>query len=198
MSIYEKLMNIQAELKAPKNQYNNFSDFYYRSCEDILEGLKPLLLKEKVVLLLTDSVEVIGDRNYIVATATLVDVESGDKVVCAARAREAATRPKFDDAQLTGTASSYARKYALNGMFCIDDTKDADTTEYQQPKQQQDKPKPKINAKQAAELEIMAKKKGVQLGVILKWSGFDAAAEMDVESWSKAMNELRKRADVNG
>ena len=120
----------QAELKAPKNQYNSFGKYNYRSCEDILEAAKPINKKHGLVLLLTDKPVCIGQRYYIEATARLYDTESDLFLEATASAREADTKKGMDDSQVTGTASSYARKYALNGLFNIDDTKDADTDAY--------------------------------------------------------------------
>ena len=120
----------QAELKAPKNQYNSFGKYNYRSCEDILEAAKPINKKHGLVLLLTDKPVCIGQRYYIEATARLYDIESDQFIEATASAREADTKKGMDDSQVTGTASSYARKYALNGLFNIDDTKDADTDAY--------------------------------------------------------------------
>lgn len=120
----------QAELKAPKNQYNSFGKYNYRSCEDILEAAKPICRKHGLVLLLTDKPVCIGQRYYIEATARLYDTESDLFLEATASAREADTKKGMDDSQVTGTASSYARKYALNGLFNIDDTKDADTDAY--------------------------------------------------------------------
>lgn len=119
------LINIQNELKAPKNQFNSFGEFHYRSCEDILEAVKPLLFKYGAALILSDEVVLIGNRYYVKATATLLTSEGGT-FKASAYAREMETRKKMDDGQLTGAASSYARKYALNGLFDIDDAKDAD------------------------------------------------------------------------
>jgi len=112
-------------LKAPKNQYNSFGKYKYRSCEDILEGVKPLL--GNCTLTISDRIEQVGDRFYIVATATLSDGK--DNINVEAYAREALTKKGMDEAQVTGACSSYARKYALNALFCIDDTKDADSTD---------------------------------------------------------------------
>ena len=120
----------QAELKAPKNQYNSFGKYNYRSCEDILEAAKPINKKYGLVLLLTDNPVFIGQRYYIEATARLYDIESEQFIESTASAREADTKKGMDDSQVTGTASSYARKYALNGLYNIDDTKDADTDAY--------------------------------------------------------------------
>lgn len=130
MNIMEKLLNIQNELKAPKGQYNSFGKYKYRSCEDILESVKPLLQKYKVVLTIKDDLEFIGERYYIKATAILGDIEGEGIASNTAYAREEETKKGMDGSQITGTASSYARKYALNGLFLIDDTKDADTDEF--------------------------------------------------------------------
>lgn len=126
----DKLLKIQIELKAPKNQYNSFGEYRYRSCEDILEAVKPLLKETNSVLLLSDEITEVGERIYVKATATLKDEK--DSISVSAFAREVEEKKKLDGSQLTGVASSYARKYALNGLFCIDDTKDADTNEYVQ------------------------------------------------------------------
>lgn len=126
-NIYKKLMAVQTELKAPKGQYNKFGGYSYRSCEDILEAVKPLLSQHGLVLTITDGIKTVGDRFYVQAEALLIDVDSGDSIKTSAYAREALARKGMDDSQVTGSASSYARKYALNGLFCIDDNKDADT-----------------------------------------------------------------------
>mgnify|MGYP004698355689 FL=1 len=136
MGIYEKLSAIQQELKAPKGQYNSFGKYKYRSCEDILEAVKPICAKHKTALVLLDDIREVSGRFYVVAQAQLHDCESDNAVTATAFAREPDEKKGMDDSQITGTASSYARKYALNGLFCIDDTKDADTDEY---KHQQDK-----------------------------------------------------------
>ena len=147
MEIYEKLNKIQSELKAPKGQYNKFGKYSYRSCEDILEALKPHLLKYGCVVTLTDDMQLIGDRYYLKATATITDAESGKSVSNVALAREDKERAGMSESQITGTASSYARKYALNGLFLIDDTKDADTDAYhEQTTGEKRKEEPKIAA----------------------------------------------------
>lgn len=129
MNIYEKLGYIQEKLKANKTQYNKFGGYAYRNCEDILEAVKPLLKETKTVILLTDNIELVGDRYYIKVCAKLVDCEaehlSIENYACA---REEETKKGMDGSQITGSASSYARKYALNGLFGIDDNKDSDTT----------------------------------------------------------------------
>ena len=133
MAIFEKLSKIQTELKAPKNQYNNFGKYKYRSCEDILEAVKPICQKYGCVLVLSDEVVNLDGRYYVKATAKLIDGE--DNICNCAYAREDESKKGMDGSQITGTASSYARKYALNGLFCIDDTKDADTNENAQERQ---------------------------------------------------------------
>ncbi len=129
MTIYEKLNQIQTQLKAPKNQKNNFGGYMYRSCSDILEGLKPLLKQYNVSILLSDDLLQVGEDIYVIATATLLDSESGLTIDTTAMAREAMNLKGQSPSQMTGTASSYARKYALNGLLAIDDTKDADSLE---------------------------------------------------------------------
>lgn len=129
MSIYETLSHIQVELKAPKNLYNSFGRYKYRNAESILEAAKPLCAKYGCTLTVSDEVILIGSRYYIKATATVQD-KDGNAASATALAREDETKKGMDGAQITGTASSYARKYALNGLFCIDDTKDPDSDEY--------------------------------------------------------------------
>ena len=150
MTIYEKLSAIQAELKVPKDQENKFGGYTYRSCEDILEKVKPICNKHKVVLVLSDELVNIGDRYYVKATATItnIDEELCDHITVWAFAREEETKKGMDGSQITGASSSYARKYALNGIFCIDDVKDSDFTnkgDQKPPEQKQPvkKPEPK-------------------------------------------------------
>lgn len=126
--ISEKLKNIQTELKAPKKQYNSFGKYKYRNCEDIMVAVKPLLIKYNCSLTVYDEVELIGDRYYIKAVATLTDAENGDQMTTSAYAREPDVRKGMDESQITGASSSYARKYCLNGLFLIDDNQDTDTT----------------------------------------------------------------------
>lgn len=126
--LLQKLSKVQLELKAPKSNFNKFGGFYYRSLEDILEAVKPLLDKHGLTLTISDEPVMIGDRFYIKATARVSDGKENIEVT--AYAREPQSKTKMDDAQLTGASSSYARKYCLNGLFLIDDTKDPDTDEY--------------------------------------------------------------------
>ena len=148
LNVYQKLGAIQVKLNAPKNQYNKFGNYNYRSCEDILEGLKPLLKEYNASVIVTDEIVILGDRTtatvfydketkqvsvsnmYVKATATFIDNESGEKVSTSAYARHSDAKKGMDDAQVTGATSSYARKYALNGLFCIDDNKDPDDPAY--------------------------------------------------------------------
>ena len=127
-NVYQKLMEVQSKLKAPKSQYNSFGKYSYRSCEDILEALKPLLNEVGAIVNISDQVKLIGDRYYIEATAMFLDVNTGDSIISKAMAREDESKKGQDLAQLSGATSSYARKYALNGLFAIDDNKDADST----------------------------------------------------------------------
>lgn len=128
-SIYLKLAEIQNELKAPKNQYNSFGKYAYRSAEDILEAVKPLNLAQGLVLIVSDDIEVKEGRYYVTATATLYD-DQGNHIQTVARAREPEDKKGMDESQITGATSSYARKYALNGLYAIDDSKDSDSNEH--------------------------------------------------------------------
>ena len=123
-TLQQKLIEIQAELKAPKSQFNKFGGYNYRNCEDILEAVKPLCAKHDVVPLLSDEIVMIGERYYVKSIAKITDGK--DEITTTAFARESFDKKGMDESQITGSASSYARKYALNGLFCIDDTKDAD------------------------------------------------------------------------
>ena len=130
--VYKKLLAVQSELKAPKNKKNTFGNYMYRSCEDILEALKPILEKHNSIVLLSDEVKVSECLwSYVVSTATFIDCETGESVSVKAMAREAEQKKGMDPSQSTGTASSYARKYALNGLFLIDDSVDPDSDSHQ-------------------------------------------------------------------
>ena len=143
--ISEKLHYIQQNLKCNKNQFNSFGNYKYRSCEDILESLKPLLGETKCTLTINDSIEHIGERYYVKAVVELYDIESATKLSATAYAREQEDKAKMDSMQITGSASSYARKYALNALFMIDDNRDADA---QEPVQTEPKTEPLITAQQ--------------------------------------------------
>ena len=132
MTVYKKLIKVQQELKAPKNQRNTFGNYNYRNAEDILEALKPILAKHEATVFISDKV-VVKENNwaYIEATATFVDIETGESVSTTAFARETENKKGMDSSQITGSASSYARKYALNGLFLIDDSVDPDSDSHQ-------------------------------------------------------------------
>ena len=128
MKVHEKLWSVQQQLKAPKGQRNDFGKYNYRSCEDIVESVKPLLAVQRLLLTLSDDLVQVGDRYYIKATARITDITDGETVAVTAFAREEESKKGMDGSQVTGASSSYARKYALNGLFAIDDTKDSDAT----------------------------------------------------------------------
>jgi hypothetical protein len=141
MNLREKLTLIQTSLKAPKGQFNSFGKYHYRSCEDILEALKIHLEGTKTAIIINDEIIAVGTRIYVKATATLLDNESDETISISASARESEDKKGMDASQITGATSSYARKYALNGLFCIDDNKDADSSDNskddKKPKQEQ-------------------------------------------------------------
>lgn len=198
MAVKEKLSALQSELKAPKGQYNSFGKYKYRSCEDILESVKPLLKKYNAVLTISDTLEVIGERYYIKATATLQDVETDGIIENTAYARESAEKKGMDDSQVTGTASSYARKYALNGLFLIDDTKDADTDEYRNQQKSKEERQfdekveksktAKISAKEVTILKSMMEKKGV---TATSYNG-KKLEDLNGDDYMKAIKDLEK------
>ena len=179
MNFYEKLSSIQNELKAPKNQYNSFGKYYYRNCEDILEAVKPLCEKVKALVWLTDEVIMIGDRYYVKATANFIDTETGEKITAVAYAREEETKKGMDGSQVTGASSSYARKYALNGLFDIDDTKDADNDN------NNDKPKGKPPK---AQLVAKLHEKGIDVNEYAKAKGLNN--ETKPERFEELLKEL--------
>ena len=141
MNIYGKLAAVQSALKAPKGQYNSFGKYKYRSCEDIVESVKPLLNAQGLLLTMSDELVLIGDRFYVKASATVYDTADGKSITVTALAREEENKKGMDGSQVTGASSSYARKYALNGLFAIDDTKDSDATN-ETPKEEKTKNEP--------------------------------------------------------
>lgn len=186
--LHKKLSDIQKNLKAPKGQYNAFGKYKYRNCEDIMEAVKPLL--GDLALIVSDDIQLIGDRYYVKATATLSDGEHSVSV--SAFAREALDKKGMDDSQITGATSSYARKYALNGLFAIDDTKDADTTNTHETKAEAPKGKPHPNSKEAQEAkQAMREADPVACEIILSLaneSTYDAAREI----WEEIQTEAEK------
>lgn len=182
----KELIQIQAKLKAPKNQFNNFGKYNYRSCEDILEGVKPLLHEHGAVLTVSDRIVNVGNRIYVEATARISVEEKYVEVT--AYAREAENKKGMDDAQITGSASSYARKYALNGLFLIDDTKDDDSGNTPD----ENKTKPEVLPDVNTIIEAFEKADQAKFKTCLaKWesikSGFN---EKDVEKVNAAIKGL--------
>lgn len=201
MNIYEKLSNIQNELKAPKNNKNTFGGYKYRSCEDILEAVKPICKKYKATLVLSDKLENIGERYYIKATASLMDIEDtkGNGIACienTAYAREEESKKGMDGSQITGTASSYARKYALNGLFNIDDTKDADTDEFQiQQNRNEEHENTVIDKRLKNGLDSAIDKKNIDDEIVLKVLskyGYSSTAEIKNKDYMTIVKEFRE------
>ena len=192
MNLKEKLIAIQNELKAPKGQFNSFGGYKYRSCEDILEAVKPLLKKNKIVLTLSDEVAEVGGRIYIRACATIADTESEEHYSNVALAREEETKKGMDASQITGTASSYARKYALNGLFLIDDTKDADTDEHakQTGKEKKTEPK-KATANQIKLVKGLVK----DIDAMLTYYGVEKIEDLTIEQASEVITKLNKKGE---
>jgi len=191
---YARLATIQSTLNAPKGQYNNFGKYHYRSCEDILEGVKPLL--DGLFLSISDEILLIGDRYYVKSTATVTDGETSHSAT--AMAREALDKKGMDEAQITGATSSYARKYYLNGLFGIDDSKDADSNEHKQqqsnakPQQQQQKPKPQPDAVLAAFSEAALQKSTLEelkQAFAKAWQMLDGTPE---QAKAKEVYEIKK------
>ena len=200
MNIYEKLSKIQEQLKAPKNRVNTFANFNYRSCEDILEEVKPICRDNGAVLVVTDDIVNLGDRYYIKGIATLIDLEKPeDRIQGQAFAREALDKTKMDDSQITGTASSYARKYALNGLFNIDDTKDADTDEFVKVMNKENKPE-KIDEKKNKALVASIENAGIKdekVMEILKQYGYENTKDILLKDYMKIVNKFKELKEVN-
>ena len=181
----QSLINIQQKLKAPKGQINSFGKYKYRSCEDILEAVKPLLKEENISLTIEDEVIAVLDRIYIKATVTLKNDEGKLIQATSAYARESKEKRGMDDSQITGAASSYARKYALNGLFAIDDTKDADTQDNSQPQL--------IDETQNKNLNELITKTNSNLSKFLQAYKVTKTAELNVNDFKKAMTQLNKK-----
>jgi len=180
----KELVNIQSKLKAPKSQRNNFGNYNYRSCEDILEAVKPLLAESKCHLVINDHIELIGERYYIKAVATITNQE-GVHMSSTAYAREPESKKGNDVSQITGAASSYARKYALNALFAIDDTKDADSTNNHKEEEVSD-----IEIKR---MEDTIKEKGINKDKFVAYLGKDLC-----QLTRKEFNKARKLIDNYG
>lgn len=193
MNIYEKLLKIQEELKVPKGQYNSFGKYKFRSCEDILEAVKPICIKNKATLILYDNIVQKENRYYIEAIAKLIDVEDGSYIEGKAYARESNEKKGMDDSQVTGTASSYARKYALNGLFNIDDTKDADTEEYTVTTQEDNK---KIDKKMVDALNLAIERNNITdevVELILNQHGYSSTSEIKIKDYMNIVNDFKTK-----
>ena len=204
--LINKLNQIQANLKAPKNQMNKFGGYKYRSCEDILEAVKPLLKESGLILLIKDEILNMGDRYYVKATCTLYD-EEGHSLSTEALAREAQTKKGMDESQITGAASSYARKYALNGLFAIDDNKDADTQDNRNTSQpraynsayqnqgQGQKPQANnglITPAQLKRLFAMAKGQEAMAKAVIDSFGYKSSKEIQKKDYEAICKEIEK------
>lgn len=188
MNIQEKLLAVQSELKAPKGQFNNFGKYAYRSCEDILEAVKPLLKEHNASLTINDEIVLVGDRYYIKATAKIFDIEG--EISTTAYAREEESKKGMDSSQITGSASSYARKYALNGLFCIDDTKDSDSTN----KHGKDENKPtKLDKNKLDMLNKLADESKTDKQGLCKFYKVNSLSDLSVEQFTHAVSVLKKK-----
>lgn len=197
MNIYEKLTLIQEELKVPKKHNNDYGGFKYRSCEDILDTIKPICKKYNTTLLITDRPILVGEWHYIEAKVLLLDNEKTDDfITTTASAREPLEKTKMDLMQLSGATSSYARKYALGGMFLIDDAKDADSNEFQKQKDfDEDK---KISKKQVDALKMAIDNKNLQevyvLDILTKYHYYNIS-DIKIKDYAKIVDELKKGAN---
>jgi len=192
VNIYGKLTQVQCKLKAPKNQLNTFGKYKYRNCEDVLEAVKPLLAESGLTLIISDGLSLIGARYYLTATATLVNTDNPEETIQAtAMARESETKKGMDDSQITGTASSYARKYCLNGLFAIDDTKDADTMDNNQPAQKQ---LSTLTQNQTSQIVDMMTVAAVDHADYLKYLSVESVEQIPVNRFSAIIAELKQIA----
>ena len=182
MSVYKKLIEVQTKLKAPKSQYNSFGKYSYRNCEDILEALKPILKEVGATIIISDEVVPVNERYYVKATVKFIDTETGDIVEASANAREEDNKKGMDSSQLTGSTSSYARKYALNGLFAIDDTKDSDFTNTHD---KEKKTLEVISEAQAKRMYMLAKGKDPDvIKQILSNAGFNASRDITKDKYN--------------
>ena len=182
MSVYKKLIEVQSKLKAPKNQYNSFGKYSYRNCEDILEALKPILKEVGATIIISDEVVSVNERYYVKATVKFIDTETGEVVEASANAREEDNKKGMDSSQLTGSTSSYARKYALNGLFAIDDTKDSDFTNTHD---KEKKTLEVISEAQAKRMYMLAKGKDTDIiKQILSNAGFNASRDITKDKYN--------------
>ena len=195
MNIYEKLLNVQTELKAPKGQFNAFGKYKYRSCEDILEALKPVLNKYKLTFFINDEIVEVNNRNYVKATITIINIEKPDEQIqTSALAREEETKKGMDGSQITGASSSYARKYALNGMFMIDDTKDSDSTNtHGKDKTEQEKVQEFLNSRDGMIEKLKENLSSDKLEKVLKAYKVEELWQMTDEQLKEACQKIFKK-----
>lgn len=189
----KELIAIQNELKAPKNLFNSFGNYKYRNLEGILEAVKPLLKKYNCTLVISDKVENVGDYNYITATAELSNAD-GERIVVSASARESVTKKGMDDSQITGTASSYARKYCVNGLFLIDDTKDADTDEYRNENDKRAYKNEKISTEDAQTIKQMLEITNSDVAKFLAYFKVKSVEDMTTDMLEPANKMLSRKA----
>ncbi|WP_109256898.1 ERF family protein [Agathobacter rectalis] len=198
MAVHEKLKEIQTMLKAPKNLYNKYGGFNYRNAEGIYEAVKPLLNKLDMTLIISDSIQTVGAKNYVQATACLTDCETGEQLSSCALARETEAKKGMDDSQITGTASSYARKYALNGLFLLDDTKDEDSYECREYKENKSKAESAESTQPAAFKPATAQQIHKINEYIMAYAGMcEDASEGDIWNTLKKKYGFAKQSDIS-
>ena len=193
-NVYMKLVEVQSKLKAPKSQFNKFGNYAYRNCEDILEALKPLLNEVKAIINISDDVVLVGERYYIKATVKFICAESGEVIEASAMAREEENKKGMDSSQLTGSTSSYARKYALNGLFAIDDTKDSDTTNtHNKDTSKASNNNEVISEAQVKRLFVLAKGKDTdKVKSVVDKYGFKSSKDITKDKYNSICEEIEK------
>lgn len=189
--IYQKLAEIQKELFVPKGQTNSFGKYNYRSCEDILKAVKPICDKSGCVLMITNDLISIGDRIYVKATAMLTDIESGEHIESTAHAREEAEKKGMDGSQITGAASSYARKYALAGLFCIDNEADSDATNTHGKDEAKEAPNTEKKATTSQIEFLSAKYTGENLTKLLQANNIEKLEDLPMTTASNIIKKLK-------
>ena len=193
-NVYMKLVEVQSKLKAPKSQFNKFGNYAYRNCEDILEALKPLLNEVKAIINISDDVVLVGERYYIKATVRFICAETGEIIEASAMAREEENKKGMDSSQLTGSTSSYARKYALNGLFAIDDTKDSDTTNtHNKDTSKASNNNEVISEAQVKRLFVLAKGKDTdKVKSVVDKYGFKSSKDITKDKYNSICEEIEK------
>ncbi len=190
MEFNEKIREVQTQIKAPKSLYNSFGKYKYRNAEGILEAVKPYLSEYNLCLTLSDEIVQVGERYYVKATATIYDGMSSVSMSVSAYAREAVAKKGMDDSQITGTASSYARKYALNGLFLLDDTKDADTDENRIERENRQAEKKTISKTEAKALYAMIQNRGIDVNDFISEKNIQKLSDLSPEEYATTVREL--------